>query len=145
MPSCVNAQCNFTFTRYFLWYIIRHLIQQSRYTKPEFCPECQAQLGGTYVRKEKGKKFDNSEGDTVLVSPGIYSVRYHQHYRCLFPFSNMPTKVTEYHIMEDGGVSKCSYSNWMENRRLAVRNNTSFNCNHLKIAQNHILAGSLKR
>ena len=47
---------------------------------------------------------------------------------------------------EDGAeVSKCSYSDCMENRRVAVRNNREFNCKHLQTARDHILASSVKR
>ena len=42
-------------------------------------------------------------------------------------------------------VSKCSYPNCMENRRLSVRNNTSFDCKHLVMARDTILGDSLGR
>ena len=66
MPSCENPECTFTYTRK---------------TKPEFCPNCSVHLGGNYVAKVKTKKSVTSVGDTVPVSPGVYSVCYHQHFR----------------------------------------------------------------
>ena len=53
-----------------------------RKTKPDFCPECQAHLGGKYVAKVKAKKPPTSAGgDVVLVGLDKYSVRYHQHFK----------------------------------------------------------------
>ena len=65
----------------------------SRKTKPEFCPDCSAHLGGNYVRKDTTKKLSVSVGDTVSVSPGTFSVCYHQHNRSVRHLSSSDQNV----------------------------------------------------
>ena len=68
MSTRENTLCTFTFTKK---------------TKPEFCPDCRAELGGTYVPKAATKAKARSTGTVVSVAAEENSVRYHKHHRCV--------------------------------------------------------------
>ena len=72
----------------FFFLLSNFILPFLRYTKPEFCPDCNVNLGGNYVPKVKAEKKKAPQvGDTVCVSPGVYSVRYHQQHRFVTHFN----------------------------------------------------------
>ena len=138
-----------------------------RKTKPEFCPDCSCHLQGTYVSK-KMVPCDHQDSSCFQLAPGVYSHRYHQHFRffCLFPSNFIPQPPTflnieiscifQHHIQslhyrclvepgDDEVVSKCSFPGCMENRRLAILNREEFTCKHLSALKKSMLDGSVQR
>ena len=150
MTKCTNPLCTFTFTRLVkVYWLISLKNNLHRKTKPEFCPECRCHLKGTYVAKPPAKAKVLSTGLTVAVAAGMFSVRYHQHYR--FKHINMLETIfrafTRCMVVPaaDGEVSMCSYKTCMEKRRLAVRNDQQFDCKHLQTVKDNLEADRIER
>ena len=106
------------------------------------CPECQALIclnesdkdGVSKPNVKKKQSEAKTKNQTVYLGDGVFSVQYWQYHRCF-----VRVKSDIFDTGED--TNFCTKSSCTENRRLAIRNNTDFQCTHIQKVADDIEAG----
>ena len=94
-------------------------------------------LTTSLLTRGRGKKKQSeakTKNQTVYLGDGVFSVQYWQYHRCFVRVKS--------DIFDTGGDTNfCTKSSCTENRRLAIRNNTDFQCTHIQKVADDIEAG----